>query len=101
MSRAISVQIDIVNRFVSVQLCALNFVLLLWLRVYCFVRITMSSSLLHSVKTQKTINDLAAQWRLAKKKVVIGSGTTFCNIAADEKDMQEVDFMKIPDGLIK
>ena len=32
-SRAISVRIDIVNRFVSVFLCALNFVLLLWLRV--------------------------------------------------------------------
>ena len=61
----------------------------------------MSSSLLHSVKTQKTINYLAARWRLAKKKVVIGSETMFCNIAADEKDMHEVDFMKIPDDLIK
>ena len=61
----------------------------------------MSSSLLHSVKTQKTINYLAAQWRLAKKKVVIGNDTMFCNIAADEKNMHEVDLTKIPDDLIK
>ena len=61
----------------------------------------MSSLLLHSVRTQKTINYLAAQWRLVKKKVVTGSETMLCNIAADEKDMHEVDFTKIFDDLIK